>query len=493
MKINRQDKLQHLFSPGSVAVIGASNNPGSWGYGIMQSLFNFPGKRIYPVNPSFTDVLGFKAYATISDVPGPVDLAVIVVAAVRVPDILRECVTSGVKTAVIISAGFAETNNEGSKLENEIIEIARQGDICFVGPNTMGHADSNSQVSTFNWTRGEILRGPVALLSQSGNMCMRIIRYGNDTGIGFSKFVSTGNEANLRLEDYLEFLAQDDTTRVITAYIEGLREGRRFFRLARETTLNKPIVVLKSGGTEESAKAIKSHTGALAGSDEVYNAAFMQSGVIRVSDDQELCDVSFALLNQPLPRGNRVAILTMGGGLGAVAAESCEKEGLEIISLDESTLDKLDTYLPPRWSHRNPVDMAGISITENPAMYSSLIALIEDKNVDAIILQAPVGVFNSKRLSEILGFTPEQTKALKESEEKSVELVMDKIEQYDKPIFMVAPFPHINIADSKNSDTSERKRIPVFPNPHRAARVLRHLSWYRSYISSVAGKTSPFA
>jgi acyl-CoA synthetase (NDP forming) len=188
---------------------------------------------------------------------------------------------------------------------------------------------------------------------------MKIVRSLGELGVGCSKYVSTGNEADLILDDYIEFLAQDDNTKLIVAYIEGLRDGRRFFRLAKEITRQKPIVVVKIGGTEESARAVMSHTGALAGSDAVHTAAFRQCGVIRAEDDDELCDVVYALLNSPLPLNNRIGILTIGGGQGALAAEICEREGLAVGKLEPATVEKLDKILPARWPRRNPVDMAG--------------------------------------------------------------------------------------------------------------------------------------
>ncbi|HEY77971.1 MAG TPA: CoA-binding protein, partial [Dehalococcoidia bacterium] len=301
-----------LFTPDTVAVIGASNVAGSWGVGIMKRLLTAKNRRVYPVNPAATEVLGMAAFGSVLDIPEPIDLAVIVVSAPRVPSLLRECVQKGIRTAIIISGGFSETGAPGGKLETELVEIARQGNLRFVGPNTMGHLDTGSQLSTMPWTAIP-KPGPVALIVQSGNMGHRILYNGRGAGIGFSKFVCTGNEADLHLEDCLEYLARDDDTKIITAYIEGLREGRRFLQLARETTVRKPIIVIKSGGTEVAARAAKSHTGAIAGSNEIYTAAFRQSGVIRVDDDDELTDVASALINQPLPRNNQIGILSIGG------------------------------------------------------------------------------------------------------------------------------------------------------------------------------------
>ena len=445
----------------------------------MRHLLAGAKRKIYPVNLTAPQVLGVKAYDRVVNIPGSVDLAVIAVSAQQVPAVIGECVDKGVKAAVIISGGFAETGEPGSKLEAEVVRVARQGGLRFVGPNSMGHADTSSQLSTFAWTE-EIAPGPVALISQSGNMGHRIIHNGVSLGIGFSKCISTGNETDLHLEDYLEYLAQDENTTVITAYIEGLREGRRFFRLAREITLSKPIVVVKAGGTETSARAVRSHTATLAGSDAVYTAAFRQAGVIRADDDDELCDVVAALLDQPLPRSNRVGILTIGGGLGVVAAQACEREGLDIARLASSTVEKLNACLPPRWSHSNPVDMAGIGMAESPVTFSSLWALMEDENVDAILLQAPVGA-GFKRLSSI--FNREEIEAFKKAEESNLSRLSQRVREYGKPVFLVRPAVDF-ATDPEVVSLFHREGIPIYPSPHRAARVLSHLVWYRRYLDA---------
>jgi acyl-CoA synthetase (NDP forming) len=477
---SRHINWQHLFAPNSVAVIGASNTPGSWGYGIMQHLLAPARRKIYPVNPNAPEVLGIKAYGSVLDIPDSIELAVIVVSASRVPTVMRECVQKGVKAAVIVSGGFAEIGEQGSQLEAEVVQIARQGGIRFIGPNTMGHANTSSQLHTMAWT-WEAPPGPVALISQSGNYGHRIIHRGMISGIGFSKFVCTGNEADLHLEDYLEYLAQDENTKIITAYIEGLREGRRFFQLTKEITASKPVIVIKGGATKGSAKAAKSHTATLAGSDVIYEAAFRQAGVIRVEDDDELCDVVTALLYQPLPQGNRIGILTIGGGLGVMAAEACEKEGLEIAPLAPSTMEKLNACLPPRWSHANPVDMAGISMAENPVIFPSLWALMDDENVAAVLLQVPIGA-NTNRLSTM--FDSEEIKAFRQAEESNLSLLKQRVQQQEKPVFMVKPAVEF-ATDPEVASLFSREAIPVYPSPRRAARVLNHLAWYRRYLDSV--------
>jgi acetyl-CoA synthetase (ADP-forming) len=445
----------------------------------MRHLLTPAKRKIYPVNPNATEVLGVKAYVSVLDITGPIELAIIAVSAKRVPKVTRECVQKGVKTAVIVSGGFAETGEAGSKLEAEVVQIARQGGMRFIGPNTMGHADTSSQLSTLAWTF-ETPPGPVALISQSGNYGHRIIHRGMISGIGFSKFISTGNEADLHLEDYLEYLAKDKETRIITVYIEGLREGRRFFQLTKGITVSKPVIAIKGGSTEGSARAAKSHTATLAGSDEIYTAAFRQAGVIRVDDDDELSDLVTAMLYQPLPQGKGIGILTIGGGLGVMAAEACEKEGLEIAPLAPATIEKLDACLPPRWSHANPVDMAGISMAENPVIFPSLWALMEDKNVDAVLLQAPIGA-NADRLATM--FDSGEIKAYRQAEENSLSLLKKRVQQQKKPVFMVKPAIEF-ATDPEVASLFSREGIPVYPSPRRAAKVLNHLAWYKHYLDN---------
>jgi acyl-CoA synthetase (NDP forming) len=472
-----------LFAADSVAVIGARDTPGTWGADAMRSVLA-PTKagikrRVYAVNPNARAVMGLSSYKTILDVPETVELAIIVVPAGVVPSVLRQCVQKKVRAAVIISAGFAEVDEAGVRLQAEIIEIAREGGLHFVGPNCIGHADMHSQVASAG-IAGRARVGPVALLTQSGTMGASITQIAANNGIGLSKFVSTGNEADLHLEDFLEYLAHDNDTRLITAYIEGLREGRRFLNLAREISLTKPIIVIKTGTTSESSRAVKSHTGALAGSDAVYSAAFKQAGVIRAEDEDELCDLAVAILNQPLPRGNRVGILTIGGGFGVVTAEACEKEGLRIAPLEEQTILKLNAVLPPRWSHGNPVDIAGMRpVLGDPAILSYHSLLLADKNIDVVISLLPP-MIPPPPLD--MPYSPDQLKSMQIEIQKQLDLLGQQVRKYDKPLYMISRFTFQPAGATGSLPPLNKDRIPDYPRPHRAARVVRHLAWYRQYL-----------
>jgi acyl-CoA synthetase (NDP forming) len=442
-------------------------------------------KRVYPVNPNSPEVMGKTAYRSIVDIPDTIDLAVIVVPEKLVPGVMRECVSKEVKAAIIITSGFAETGEAGRQLEAEVRRIARQGGIHFVGPNSMGHADTTSRMSTFGQMM-EFPSGPVAVLSQSGSTCMKMVRALAEMGVSCSKYVSTGNETDLYLEDYLEYLGGDDNTKLIAAYVEGLRDGRRFFNLAKEITKKKPIVVVKVGGTEESARAIMSHTGALAGADAVHTAAFKQSGVIRAEDDDELCDVVYSLLNSPLPFRNRVGILTIGGGQGALTSEICEREGLAVGRLQPETVLKLNKLLPPRWPHRNPVDMAGPNAADLSQISNLLWPMMEDNNLDLILLLVPLIVDNSV-LTGRMGLKPEQVKAYRENEERNIGLIRENIEKYRKPVALIWQGRGVN-SDPSISALLRKGKILAFSGIRRTARVLNFLYRYGQYLEATRGE-----
>ncbi|MFC2014577.1 acetate--CoA ligase family protein [Chloroflexota bacterium] len=467
-----------LFSPKSVAVIGASNSVGSWGERITKQLLSSKNRLVYAINPGYPEILGLPSYKSILDIPDPVDLGIIVVRAELVPGALRELAEKKVPTALIISGGFSETDEAGARLQDEIVEIANRGGIRFIGPNTMGHLDTFAGMNSLSFMEN-IPKGPVSLIAQSGNMGSRIMQNVIRHGIGLNKFVCCGNEADITLEDYLEYFAGDPETKIIMLYVEGLRDARRFLEVAGKITKTKPVVVMKAGGTKNSARASRSHTGALAGSDAAYTAAFRQAGVIRVEDDDELCDVSIALLNQPLPRSNRVGILTMGGGLGVVTAEACEKEGLEIAELGSSTVEKLDEMLPSRWSHSNPVDLVGSNIGNGPDIMSVLWILMQDVNLDIIISNAWLG-----RMNRIPQNTPTaEHNENPDSEKKKVKEFSRQVKKYNKPLLMIGSPPQ-RPSDLEAFTLFHKEGFLVYPQPNRAAKTLRHMIWYKQYLES---------
>jgi acyl-CoA synthetase (NDP forming) len=473
-------QLDYLFNPGSVALIGASNNLAKWGFHVLSLLITKGGRHIYPINRNEAEVQGLKAYPSVSQVLGPVDLAVITVPFVEVPAAMEDCARKGVKVAVVISGGFAEVGGEGARIQREVVEIARKAGIRFVGPNCMGHFDTSADFFTVPYLP-PVSKGPLALIAQSGNTSQTVVYMACEIGLGFSKYVSSGNEADLHFEDYLEYLARDDETKVILGYIEGLKEGRRFFELAKEVTRKKPVVIMKAGRTEAGAIAARSHTASLAGSDVVCEAAFKQSGVIRVEEAGELIDMALVLLGQPLPRGRRVGVISSGGGAAVITADALMRQQLVLPQLSADTIEKLNALLPPRWSHVNPVETGG-----DPFSYECLWALLEDENVDAAFIIGGGGVNASyaKWVSlpdSVSGQIDQYLEEAEASELNDVDRAIELMKKYHKPIIFAntgIPTPR----KGKVYEKLQREYIIPFLTPERAAKALALLMQYSEYL-----------
>lgn len=472
------NSLDCLFYPSSVAVIGASSTPGKWGFNILNRLLKSrTSTRVFPVRRGGGDVQGRRAYSSLSEIPDPIDLAVIAVPPEEVPKAMQECADKGVKVAIIITAGFKETGQVGAQLESDILKIARGGGVRFVGPNCMGHFNTVNDLFTVNeWG---IRPGPLALISQSGNFGSYIMQRAVDRGAGFSKYVSTGNEADLTIEDYLEHLSRDEQTKVICAYIESVKDGRRFFDIAKRTSKRKPIVAIKAGRSAEGARATLSHTGALSGTDAIYDAAFRQCGVIRVEEADHIVDVAMALVRQPLPRGRRVGIVTVGGGFGAVVADACRRYSLEVPSLSLETIEALNKYLPSRWSHSNPVDMAGVV----EGSYGCIGNLLKADYIDAVLTITSIGF-----PVEADDGSPAQEYArrLAEAELELVDGLIQRIERYQKPLIVTAP-----VGKTKAAALSklEQNGIYTYSSPEAGVRVISYLARYAEYLGAAASQS----
>jgi acyl-CoA synthetase (NDP forming) len=480
-KVTLKEQLDYLFRPRSIAVIGASNQFGKWGFIILARLLASNGRRqLYAINRKETEVLGLKAYANVNDVPGTVDLAVITVPFQGIAEVMQDCVRKGVKVAIIITSGLAEIGGQGADLEREVVEIARSGGVRLVGPNCLGHVDTYSNVRTVAFLPG-MKRGSVALISQSGNSSQSVTQYGGSMGMGFSKFVSTGNEADLHFEDYIEYLADDDHTKVILGYVEGFREGRRFFELAREITKRKPIVILKGGRSDAGGRAARSHTAALAGSDRVTDAALKQCGVIRVDELTELVDVAVPLLGQPLPRGRRVGILAMGGGMAVMTADAVRREGLEVPELSSATIDKLEEVMSVRWSRGNPVDPGGDLVS-----YQALWPMLEDENIDSIIMIGGVGMISSfpnwiRIPSEMRRELREARHSFEANEYENVLKTIDLMHEHKKPVLFVTQVARAAMTGDVNKKLKE-SHLSFYSIPDRAVKTLRRLVEYSEYL-----------
>lgn len=356
------DNIKNIFlSPSSIAIIGASEKPGV-GKAIFSNILNGYRGKIYPITPSSSSVFGIKAYKSVLDIPEDVDLAVVATPSKIVPSVMEEIGKKKIKASIIVSAGFKEVDESGAKLEQQIQEIGRHHGIRIIGPNCLGIMSLTEQ-NLMNLTFLKITPkyGEIALVSQSGAICAATVEDAMAQGIGFSKVISMGNKVDMDENDILELLEEDPSTKVILMYLEDIHDGRRFMNIAKRITLEKrkPIIVLKSGRTPEGAKAAMSHTGALMGSDEIYESVFKQSGVIRVDTMQELFELSTAFSKQPLPVNDKgVVIVSNAGGPAIISTDSCSKYGIQMADISDS-IDVISKVIPPHGSSKNPVDIVG--------------------------------------------------------------------------------------------------------------------------------------
>lgn len=383
-----KEQLDPIFKPESIAIIGASSSPLKWG-GRMLNRPVRTGYRgaIYPVNPNMSEISGFRSYRSILDIPKPVDLAIMTIPAHMTPHAIKECVEKGVKGVILITAGYSEIGEEGKAIEDEVAQIAREGGIRLVGPNCMGLWSSSVNLNlSFELAPRT---GPISFISQSGTFGVFLSEIANSKGYGLSKFVSIGNQADLTAADYLEYLAEDEQTGVIVFYIEGFKDGRRFFELAKDVAKIKPILIFKAGQTEAGSRAAMSHTASLAGSDDIFDSACRQAGLIRTNEAVHAFDMADALTTQPLPPGRRVAILG-SGGMGVVTADACASLGLEVPHLEIETVRLLQKTMPPHAPlPTNPIDFAGSARTANDEA-SVVEMLLGQDYIDGVISNVPI-------------------------------------------------------------------------------------------------------
>jgi len=383
--------LDFLFNPQQVAVIGASQSPQKIGYAILDNIIKSGYKgAIYPVNPRESEIGGRKCYCSIKDIDVPVELAVISIPAAKVGQVARECGQSGVKGLVVITAGFKEVGLEGHKLEQELLKICREFGMRMLGPNCVGLMNTHSPINA-SFANGFPNRGNISFISQSGAMLVSILDWSFEMGLGFSSFISLGNKADLNEVDFIESCADDPQTSVILCYIEDVTNGDRFVKVCSSAARKKPIVILKSGTSTAGAQAASSHTGALAGSDRAYDAAFRQCGVLRADSMNDLFDLARAFSAQPLPLQPRVAIVTNAGGPAIVTTDAVEKNGLKMARFTKETIDQLRENLPPAANIYNPVDLIGDA--RNDRYHFALDTVLKDNNVDSVlVLLCPAAV-----------------------------------------------------------------------------------------------------
>ena len=445
---SKRIKTQKLFNPKTVAVIGATDRPGSVGRGLCKNLLEGKNKRkIYFVNPFKNKVFGIKTYPKITDIKERVDLAIIAVPAKIVPEVAKDCARKKVLGVIIISSGFAETGEQGKKLQNEVKKILK--DIFLVGPNCLGVINPFIKLNA-SFAPQTPQKGEIAFISQSGALIDSVIDKSLDENYGFSWIISYGNEAGITLTDFLEFVYQDKNTKTIALYLEGVKEGRKFYQTLRKITPKKPVVILKGGKTKLSQKAVSSHTGSLAGEKEIYSAVFKQAGAIEVESVEEMFDVAKALSWLPQCK-NGIGIITNGGGAGILTTDYCQSFGIKLPKLKEKTIRKinLSSVIPSHWSKNNPVDIIGDALSDRYKI--AIEALLSQKNIYGLIVIQTL---------QIMTQPLENAKIIIEAKKRWKE----------KPIICV-------FMGGKNVKKAvkllEKNKIPNYPDPLRAVRAMK--------------------
>ncbi len=451
--LERRHPLEHFFAPRTVAVVGATEKAGSVGRTIVWNLITNPfGGTVFPVNPKRSSILGIKAYPTLADVPEAIDLVVVVTPAPTVPAMIREGVDAGVKTTIVISAGFKETGPAGAELERQILEEAARGGMRVIGPNCLGVM---SPITGLNATFASSMARPgsVGFISQSGALCTAVLDWSHKVGVGFSAFLSIGSMVDVDWGDLIDYLGDDTRTKSIVLYMESIGNARSFLSAAREVALTKPIIVIKAGRTQAAAKAAASHTGALAGSDEVLDAAFRRCGVLRVNSIAELFYMAEVLGKQPRPKGPRLTILTNAGGPGVLATDALIGHGGELTPLSDATVQAYNDLLPAHWSHNNPVDILGDA---GPDRYARALEIAaNDPQADGmLVILTPQAMTDPTQ-------TAEQLKA--------------HAREHDKPV-LASWMGGADVAAGQ--EILNRAGIPMFPYPDTAAKTFTYMWKY---------------
>lgn len=451
--------LDKFFNPRSVVIIGATPKEGKVGRVILENFVKRFKGEIYPVNPNYDEILGLKTYRRVADIPSTPDLAVIAIPAPQVPEVMKELGEKGVKAAIIISGGFSETGTEeGRRLESKVKKIAETYGIRVIGPNCIGVFDNYSGVDTFFLPEEKMKRPPkghVAFISQSGAFASALMDWMSYNGIGVSRAISYGNKLDVDDIDLLEYLAEDENTKIILIYLEGLKpgKGKRFIEVAKRVSKRKPVVIYKAGKTPRGSVAAASHTAALAGDYSVYKSAFKQAGLIEVESFDEMMDVVRILLDQPLMNGKRVYVVTDAGGVGVMLTDALTSAGFELPRTPDDLRLKLKSMLPPHCIVENPVDLTGD--TDDQRYIKVIETLLPREDVDAIVVVA---------LPQVPGIKG-----------TFADYVIEAKSRLNKPIIAVA----IGGEEAhKISDKLRRGGVTVFESPERAARALKALYTY---------------
>jgi succinyl-CoA synthetase alpha subunit len=437
--------LVPLFSPSSVAFVGASGTMGKWGHMLPTNVISggFRG-QIYLVNPKGGELFGRQVYSSLMDIPDDLDLVVVTIPAAKVMELIPQMQAKKVKAMVLISSGFSETGSHGATMEKELVQEARQAGIVFLGPNTMGLCNPHAR---FHCT-GTVVHpepGATAMVSQSGNMGVQLLSYAVQQGIGMRGFCGSGNEGMLTIEDFLKAFAQDPLTKTVMLYVESVKDGERFLKNMKRLAQKKPVILLKGGETQAGNKAAASHTGALSSNTRVFDAVCRQSGVRKVDGPLDLLHMAAAFSSLPLPRGNKVVIITLGGGWGVITADLCASYGLQVPELSADIRAEIDALLPDYWSHSNPIDLVGEWDEKMPIQV--LDNVLQWDECDAVINLGILGrkIFVSRYLDAIQEVDPAYSKSFLDQasasiaafENSYVQSVARLMTEYNKPVFGV--------------------------------------------------------
>jgi acyl-CoA synthetase (NDP forming) len=480
-----------LFYPKSIVFVGASAQIGKWGNMLVSNTISggYDG-QIHLVNPKGGTIAGRTVYRNISEIPGPIDLAVVTIPAALVLDLVSQMRQKEIKNMLLITSGFGETGPEGKQLEKKLVRAAREAGILILGPNTMGICNPHNQL----YCTGSPVRplaGSTAMVAQSGNMGTQLLAFAEAQGIGIRAFSGSGNEAMITIEDYLEGFEIDDLTRTVMLYIESVKNGRRFYESACRVVRKKPIVLLKGGQTSAGNRAAASHTGAMSSDARVFNAVCRQAGIIKVEQSMDLLDLSAAFASVPLPRGNRAAIMTLGGGWGVITADLCANYNLEVPPLPETILAFLDTILPPYWSHSNPVDIVG---ENDPAIpMTTLEELLKWDGCDAVINLGIMGrrIFVQRMAASVRkadpGFSQEildlAIQMLVDFEKQYIAHVVRLMHKYEKPVFGVSLLTDEEDQTVYRVGDDNYKGL-FYETPERAVKAFARMFEYQRYLSN---------
>lgn len=449
--------LEKVFNPQSVAVIGASEVPGKASERRTRSLLEGGyGGDVYLINPKRSELFGRKAYPNITEIDKEVDLVMIVVAPRFLVSAVADSVKMGAKGIIIITAGLGETGEEGKKIEAEILNEAAKTGAYVIGPNCSGMFSASAEMNFLGVPR--LKKGSISVLAQSGNVIDSLTHYARMKGVGFSKIISVGNAIGVNFHEYIEYLKDDPDTKAIMMYLEGIKEGNSLVRVVRETVKKKPVIALKVGRSGAGARAAASHTGSLAGDDIIVDAAFRQAGIVRVSNVDELFDMAEVFCNCPLPKGNRVAILSEGGGDNSVAADNAELFGMEVPVLSGETQEKMRPFLLEGMPASNPIDYGGTA-EENPHIITECVKVcMEDDQVDGIYI---TGFFG--------GFKDIIAPHVAEIEEQTSRDLVDLVKKHEKPIFVHTSFAR---GDIESLNILKTAGVPVIESSDRASQCL---------------------